>query len=128
MVFNIKGKEDVTGVVYYFGELMRVYKLNSLKGSCLCIIAVYYTLRLVNENHSSSKTAFAAEILDFFLDFLKEIPPNVSKSLSGAPGTAASAGSAVVSSTTPSDASTVRLIGITDSIDVLDASSELLDS
>jgi hypothetical protein len=108
---------------------MRGYELGTLKGSLTATPALklhvhtfrcyipplYYCLRLVNENHSSSKTARAAEIFDFFLDFLEEPRPNSTSSLSGASG--AGAGAGVSSSITRSDSNKS-----------LEASSESLDS
>jgi hypothetical protein len=121
---------------------MYSYKLDTLKRSLTatltlklhvhtfwcCILPLYYSLRLVNENQSSSKTACAAEIFDFFLDFLEEPCPNSTNSLSGASGAVAGAGAEVSSSITCSDLSIVGRLGLTDSNESLNASSESLDS
>ena len=117
------------------------YELGTLKGfltatptlklhvhTFRCYTPPLYSPRLANENHSSPKTASAAEIFDFFLDFLEEPHSNPTNSLSGASGAAAGARARVFSSITRSDSSTVGGLGLTDSNESLDASSESLDS
>jgi hypothetical protein len=79
---------------------------------------------LVNENQSSSKTARAAEIFDFFLDFLEEPNPNLINSPSDASGAGSGAGAWVSSSITRSYLSILRRQGLADpSVDDLASSS-----
>ena len=80
------------------------------------------------QNHSSSKTARAAEIFDFFLNFLEEPNPNSTNSLSGAAAAAAGVGAGVVSSITRSEFSRVECLSLTDLNKSVDTSSESLDS
>jgi hypothetical protein len=113
---------------------MRGYEMGALKGfltatptfklhvhTFQCYIPpLYCSLRLVNENHSSSKTAHAVEIFDFlpFLDLLYSL----SRACRGG------AGGGVSSSITISRSGLSIVRCLTDSNESLDVSSESLDS
>ena len=85
---------------------------------------------LVKDNQPSSKAARAAEIFDFFLDFLDEPSPKLTNSLSRASGTGLGAEGEVSSSIMRSNLSLSERLGLTDSsVDVLASSSnESLDA
>lgn len=92
---------------------------------------------LVKDDQPSSKAARAAEIFDFFLDFLEEPNSKLTNSMSKASGAGAGAEGGVFSSITRSNLSLSERLGLTNpsvddlassSNESLDASSESLDS
>ena len=85
---------------------------------------LYYSLKLLNQNQSSSNTACATDVFDFLLDFLEEPTPNLTKPLSRASGVGYVVGGETSSSIASSDLTRIGRLELTDSfVDSLMSSS-----